>query len=583
MKFDLTRRRIGAGIVTASLAAAAVAGTGLSMTANGADAAKFTGVVLGVGVTESSRTLAWYSSTNPTGGENVELATKADFSDKTVVRATLKANVTTEGLAVAAANGKVLLSDLKAKTQYYYRIVEDGTSNVSKTYEFSTGEFGNGDFQFLFFGDPQIGSSGTADADAVADGDGWQYTLAQSRIHSPKAELYVSGGDQINNANREVEWDNFLRPSELTSIPWAATIGNHDVGGYGYEQHFALPTTVDRNGSLYKTPASTTTTSGGDYYYTYKGVLFIDLNSNAYSTANGSDDAHLAFVRNTIKNHKGKAQHVVLVYHHSIYSPADHANDTDNQQRRLDFTKAFSDLGVDLVLQGHDHSYSRSYALKGTAAGQDAVKANAAEQPGASTVVEGPGGVIYVTANSASGSKYYDLTEPDATKAGYGPDTLTGGPETAGHTRHWANSVENQEHVPTYIQVTVNDKGLQVKNIRSGDDTSPNPALRKGNVTGFGPNLAGVAAPIGSVQDQVDIFRDQSDVTKIKDPKGEVTTVTKTETKTVTKEVVPAKLKNQVATKIAQLTKQIKKAKGTKKKTLKAQLAAYKAVQASLK
>jgi hypothetical protein len=581
MKFDFTRRRVAAGIVTASLAAAAVAGTGLTISANGADTATFTGVVLGVGTTEAARTLAWYSSTNPSGGENVELATKADFSDKTVIRATLAANITTEGLAVAAANGKAQLNDLKAKTDYYYRIVEAGTTNVSRTYQFSTGEYGNGDFQFLFFGDPQIGSSG----DSRLDGDGWQYTMAQSQIHSPKAELYVSGGDQIDAANNETQWKDFLRPTQLTEIPWAATIGNHDVGGYGYEQHFALPTTVDRNGAMYASPTKTTTTSGGDYYYTYKGVLFIDLNSNAYDATNGSDPAHVQFVSDVIKNHKGKTQHTVLVYHHAIYSPASHANDSDNQLRRKDFTKAFSDLGIDLVLQGHDHSYSRSYALKGTALGQDAAKANAAEQPGATSVVEGPGGVVYVTANSASGSKYYDLTEPDSAKAGYGPDTLTGGPETVNHTRHWANSVENQEHVPNYTEVTVNDKGLQVRTIRSGDDQSPNAALRlakDADKLKFGPNLAGVAAPIGSVVDQVDIFRNQADVSAIVPPKGEVTTITKTETKTVTKEVVPAKLKKQVASKIASLTKQIKKAKGTKKKTLKAQLATYRAIQKSL-
>ena len=102
----------------------------------------------------------------------------------------------------------------------------------------------------------------------------------------------------------------------------------------------------------------------------------------------------------------------MLVYHHSIYSPADHANDGDNKQRRQDFPTAFSNLGVDLVLQGHDHSYSRSYAIKN---GQ---KANPAEQPGAAEVSPGPGGVIYVTANSASGSKYYDLTKPDSTGTG---------------------------------------------------------------------------------------------------------------------------------------------------------------------
>jgi hypothetical protein len=62
----------------------------------------------------------------------------------------------------------------------------------------------------------------------------------------------------------------------------------------------------------------------------------------------------------------------------------------------------------------------RSYEIK------NGEKANADEKPGQNEVFEGPGGVVYVTANSASGSKYYDLTTPvagDATSgAGNGAD-----------------------------------------------------------------------------------------------------------------------------------------------------------------
>ncbi|MFK5004497.1 hypothetical protein, partial [Klebsiella pneumoniae] len=87
-------------------------------------------------------------------------------------------------------------------------------------------------------------------------------------------------------------------------------------------------------------------------------------------------------------------------------------------------------------------SYSRSYEIKNGA------KANPNEQPGDDEVFEGPGGVVYVTANSASGSKYYDITEPvtgDATSgAGNGADPLN-------PSSYWYNSVQNQEHVRTYV------------------------------------------------------------------------------------------------------------------------------------
>ena len=108
-----------------------------------------------------------------------------------------------------------------------------------------------------------------------------------------------------------------------------------------------------------------------------------------------------------MKHHGADAKYTVLVYHHSIYSPADHANDSDNKQRRLDFPTAFSNLGVDLVLQGHDHSYSRSYLIKNGAEGRTPTSSPV---PPACSRVRAASSTS--PANSASGSKYYDLSAP---------------------------------------------------------------------------------------------------------------------------------------------------------------------------
>ena len=374
-----------------------------------------------------------------------------------------------------------MLDGLDENTTYTYKVGSAG--QWSSAYTFHTQKF-TGDFDFLFFGDPQIGSSG----DTTEDGVGWADTLNVALAANPKAELLVSGGDQVESANTESQWNAFLGSDKLREYPWAATIGNHDVGGKAYEQHFWTPNT-DRSAAYYR--GSSTTESGGDYFYLYKGVLFIDLNSNAY--ANTADAAHVAYVTNVVKQYGDLAKYTVLVYHHSIYSPADHANDADNAKRRVDFTTAFSDLGVDLVLQGHDHSYSRSYVIK------NGKKANPDEQPAAPQVEQGPGGVIYVTANSASGSKYYDLTDPDPSKNGgdYGPDPLN--PDN-----HWANSVENQEHVRTFVKVQVKNNKLVVENVRAGTCAAPNAAVERGNVKWCGPgDGADAALPVGSFVDQV--------------------------------------------------------------------------------
>src|SRR5262249_3664192 len=221
-----------------------------------------------------------------------------------------------------------------------------------------------------------------------------------------------------------------------------------DVGARAYEQHLWTPNTL-RVPTLYS--GNPATNSGGDYWFIYKSVLFIDLNSNAYrvtaTSVTDSDVAHIGFITNVVQQHGADAKYIVLVYHHSIYSPADHANDADNQKRRLDFPTAFSNLGVNLVLQGHDHSYSRSYMI------QSGVKQDPNEQPGATSVFQGPGGVIYVTGNSASGSKYYPLSCPRTgpsdpscifPRETHGFDPLYG-PDPLNPENHWPNSVESQE------------------------------------------------------------------------------------------------------------------------------------------
>jgi purple acid phosphatase-like protein/calcineurin-like phosphoesterase family protein len=486
MKFDSwaqrpgsVRRRVAMGATAAVIGVGAGVGGGLGATAGAAGQATPTGIVLGVGAGESQRVVSWYTSAG--AGQVVQVAPTSRL-----VRGTFPKNTVTFPATVAANtvnggyNGHATIDGLRRNTAYSYRVGSAG--DWSPTYSFTTRDF-TGDFDFLFYGDPQIGSSG----DTARDGAGWLDTLNVSLAANPRAELLVSGGDQVESANTETQWNAFLAPDKLRQYPWAATIGNHDVGGKAYEQHFWTPNT-DRSASFYK--GDSATQSGGDYWYVYKGVLFIDLNSNAY--ADGADAAHLGYVGDVVRRHGAKAKYTVLVYHHSIYSPADHANDGDNQQRRQDFPTAFSRLGVDLVLQGHDHSYSRSYVIK------NGKKANPRELPGAARVAQGPGGVIYVTANSASGSKYYDLTAPDPTQdPGYGPDPLN--PE-----HHWANSVENQEHVRSYVKVEVRDDRLVVQDIRSGTCAAPNAAVELGKVSWCGPDSgASSAQPVGSAVDKV--------------------------------------------------------------------------------
>ena len=472
--------------ISGALGAALVLGGAVALptAASAATAGSYTGIVLGVGSDEAQRVVSWYSSAD--SAQLVQLAPTSSLvngefaAGTTTFAATGAANIASSG----GFNRHAVLSGLQENTQYSYRVGSEG--NWSTVYSFATQSF-EGDFDFLFFGDPQIGASGNV----AKDGAGWAETMRVATAANPNAELLVSGGDQVESANVESQWDAFLAPDQLRQYPWAATIGNHDVGGKAYEQHFYTPNT-DYSAAYYRN-GNTATESGGDYWYIYKDVLFIDLNSNSYNSATGGGDAaHVQYVTDVVNQHGAEAKYTVLTYHHSIYSAASHAKDGDNKVRRVDFPTTFSKLGVDLVLQGHDHVYTRSYEITNGA------KANPDEQPGANEVFVGEGGVIYMTANSASGSKYYDITAPDnsgTSGAGNGADPLK--PEN-----YWYNSVQNQEHVRSYVKVQVRKDQLVVEGLRSGTCDAPNAAVELNNVSWCG--TVGTKTPVGGVGSVID-------------------------------------------------------------------------------
>lgn len=499
MKINLSQprgtvcRRMVAGAGAMALGAGAVFGVAFAgAAAHAAGTVTIKDIVLGVGADETQRYVTWYADASTDSVVKLEktsdLNAGAFDSDAVDYAAAVTATTGTSGGDVARFpyRGSALLDTLKADTAYSYEIVAaDGT--VSPVYSFKTGAFGLGDgFEFAAFGDPQLGADSNQNSlstspDLKEDAAGWADTLSVLQSDASDdtlpLELLTSTGDQIESANVESQWDAWFAPNQIRTLPYAAAIGNHDSSDLGYKYHFSLP-----NNDV--TTPDLQTAAGGDYWYTYKGVLFVVINSNAQSST--KDPAHVAFVTKAVKANP-TAKWRVVSYHHAIYSPASHANDSDNVARRPTYTQAFSELGINLVLQGHDHSYSRSYVLDNDGSGAD--RQNADEAAGANNVVAGPGGVVYVTTNSASGSKYYGLTEPvagtsDATHDGkYTVQTMPWKPAGANadngtaagtHAKHWANSIENQDNVRTYLKVGVTADKLTVTNVVAGVCDYPN-------------------------------------------------------------------------------------------------------------
>ena len=382
----------------------------------------FKAISLGVWNDETQTAVTWYSSIGEDG--KVRIAEKADMDgDSFPEQAFQFAAERAEANDAGFYSFQAVMTGLEPDTDYVYQVGAGET--WSDIYEFTTRDYENG-FNFLLAGDPQIGA-GSTDTDIK----GWQNTMETAMKAFPETSFLISAGDQVNTASNEAQYAGYLSPKELLSLPTAVNVGNHDAGSSAYSQHFQVPN-VSSLGMTEKTGKF-----GGDYWYTYNNVLFMSLNSNNMSTAE-----HREFMKAVLDENGADSDWTVVTFHHSIYSTASHESDNDIIQRRAELSPVFTELGIDVVLMGHDHVYTRSYMMNGN---DPVVPADGTVPESVTDPAEGE--VLYVTANSASGSKYYSIHNKDFPYA----------------------AVMNQESTPNITNVEVTDNSFAITTYRTTD------------------------------------------------------------------------------------------------------------------
>ena len=411
----------------------------------------YTQVSLTPGADETQLNFAWYSQTQDGQAATPVVHFGTDRNNLTAFTGTTMPVDTSLTGGVAYDSNHVTVTGLQANTTYYYTVEKNGVE--TEVQEYRTGSFDS--VKMLYVGDPQIGASkgqpqngealvadaGAANTAARNDAFGWNRTLEIATQQNPDVNFIISAGDQVNKTGqaKEEEYAGYLSPDVLASLPVATTIGNHDSLNADYTYHFNNP-----NATSYGE-----TEAGGDYYYSYGDGLFIVLNTNNYNVAE-----HEQAIAEAVASDPDAAWRVVTI-HQDIYGTGLDHSDTDGMILRTQLTPIFDEYDIDVVLQGHDHTYSRSKLLYGdgqshgtyefrlNAEGTDYDWDNAyntqtdeqiplypAEDDAAGTAahdafladnscytiedttgstVVNPQGTLYMTANSASGSKFYEL------------------------------------------------------------------------------------------------------------------------------------------------------------------------------
>lgn len=282
-----------------------------------------------------------------------------------------------EGELGACKYHHVQFKELTPETKYVYR-VGDGDKYWSEWIQFTTASDQAKPFRFVYFGDAQN------DVRSM-----WSRVIREAYRDAPRAAFFVHAGDLINVANADYEWGEWFQAGGHMNamIPCIPTPGNHEytkdaAGNPLISKHWRPQFTLPQHGP-----------SGLEesvYYIDHQGVRIVSLNSNEKIVE------QVTWLQSVLADNPNTW--TIITFHHPIYSSG---KGRDNAELRDRWKPVFDRRDVDLVLQGHDHTYART--------GHD-VPENVAT--GLNNVTNE--GTVYVV--SVSGPKMYDLNVGDYVK-----------------------------------------------------------------------------------------------------------------------------------------------------------------------
>ena len=297
----------------------------------------------------------------------------------------------------ASTDHEVMLTGLSPDTTYFYSI---GTT---------TQVLAGDDAEHFFLTSPPAGTA--KDTRVWVIGDAGTGLSAQREVRdayynftgATHTDLWLMLGDNayVTGTDSQYQVAVFETYHELLrkSVVWP-TRGNHEASEATYHGLFSFPTLGEVGGL----------SSGTEAYYSfdYANVHFVCLDSQGSNRAVGAAMWNWAQADLAATNQKW----IVAYWHHPPYTRGSHNSDTESNlvEMRQNFNPMLEVGGVDLVLNGHSHSYERSFLLSGhygvsASLTPDMVYDSGDGSPsgdGAYRQLQGPGaGTVYAVAGSS--------------------------------------------------------------------------------------------------------------------------------------------------------------------------------------
>lgn len=265
---------------------------------------------------------------------------------------------------------------LKPKTLYVYR-VGDGT-NWSPWIHFRTASPEPEPFSFIYFGDAQVDIRSH-----------WSRVFREAFSDAPRAKFMLHAGDLVNSRpESDAEWGEWCEAGGWVNamIPTIAIPGNHE---YVKAEKGRDEKLVDHWRPVFEYPENGPKGLEETVYYVdFQGVRIIGLNSNE-----GIQD-QIPWLEKALSENPNRW--TIVTHHHPIYNARP---GRDLPEIRNGWQPLYDKYRVDIVLQGHDHSYGRTgmmaYEVENVAEGVNVRSEEA--------------GTVYVI--SVSGPKMHDANK----------------------------------------------------------------------------------------------------------------------------------------------------------------------------
>lgn len=350
------------------------------------------------GDTTNSKGFTWYTGK--------ELASSdLQLVEKLSVEANFEESIRFKGENYIPTNSpneivhKAVATNLKENTEYFYRV---GDSNLNIWSDVGTFKTASKDGEFTFINMADTQSKTEEEAKLSSE------TIAKALNTVNDAAFISLNGDLVDKGKNENEWDWLFgySQSSLLNTTFVPVAGNHESEKNSFIDHFNLDVAEGSD-----------TTSGAYYSYDYSNAHFIVLNNNEDSEEFRDFSVHqIEWLKNDVaKAKENGAEWIIVQMHKGPYTTSNHATDDDimgTNGVRTKVAPLMEELGVDLVLQGHDHIYSRTKALKnGVPVGGEKIKETV---NGLEVDYEAnPQGTIYMTPNTAGPKVYYKNKDID--------------------------------------------------------------------------------------------------------------------------------------------------------------------------